>query len=295
MVGGRGSRPVLIGLAAAGVVAASGCGNEPTEAERVESVVLDMQDAYAEGDFRRLCESVTRKAWEEVGRTAHEYPWVCRRDLARAGGYIERTRAAGYSRMPAVEVGDVDGDRATVIADFGHGPARKVEFVKRAGSWKLNNFFGVTTGGAPLATAPPLRPGSHVDVSRTDGVRCGGVRPAGPMLRGYPTTLRLNDLGRIWIDELKTSGAIACNDVELCRANFVHRPWVGQIDDDMRARINVCLATCIGEFRDQLVLDLERERSRWRLVARDEVVGPGGWEIDGKWRLSAATLSVRPS
>jgi hypothetical protein len=109
-------------------------------------------------------------------------------------------------------------------------------------------------------------------------------------------TLRLNDRGRIWIDEFKTSGAIACNDVDLCRTDNVHRPWVGQVDGDMRARINACFATCIGEFRDQLVLDLERDAARWRLKAQDDIVGPGGWEIDGKWKLLASSkLEIRPS
>jgi len=109
-------------------------------------------------------------------------------------------------------------------------------------------------------------------------------------------TLHVDSRGRTWADDFQTVGPRACGDIRGCESNQLssqHRPWHGRIergpDGRLRHRfVDVCLDTCVGEYRGDWAVGMKRHGRGWRLRSSAAMVGSSGWLFKG-------TLDSRPS
>lgn len=329
---GRAAAAVAI-ISVFAALSAGGCGGSagPSEEQTVRDTLVELQESFDEGDLETVCDAMTFRAWQQVGTAGHGVPSRCVRDLGKAKKYIDDGRVDGYRRIPTVTAIDVDGRRAVATAAFGGGATSRVELVRRANGWALDNFYGNSSGGGNL-TAPPAGP-PRVKTAAFEspaGRRCSAVTQVGPVLNGVRSelrggcvvkaketadivfnvrtpfglfefgrcevsfTLRVDGRGGVWLEDLLGAGAIACNDVDHCRKNLVHRPWVGYIDGPHQLRMNACFQTCIGEYRGEIVLDLREKARSWNLRAEKLTVGDAsGWQVDGNWKVATNDLVLK--
>jgi hypothetical protein len=113
-------------------------------------------------------------------------------------------------------------------------------------------------------------------------------------------TLNVDADGTTFTDDFKVDTArLNCGDVEACGYKpKVSRqdPWVGQIERTaagLRQRFeSVCFNTCMGVYRGDLVLGLERFGGGWLLRADDAMVGSSGLVLDGTMEVPPAPVSL---
>jgi hypothetical protein len=145
------------GLAALLVLAVSiaGCGGGGggTEDERaVEAALKRTQQAFADGDLKSVCASLTAAGRAQIGQLGHDIlgdvpPQPCEPDLKLIAAGIEKgsgSEAATARRVTDIEI---DGDSATATVDFGGGASGAVPLADELGRWKVDALYG----GLPAA------------------------------------------------------------------------------------------------------------------------------------------------
>jgi hypothetical protein len=127
------------GLSSAALVA--GCGGG-SDSEQISELMGDVQQAFRKGDAATVCNSLSTAAQAHVGSAAHGDRDPCRADL---GVFIDMIREAPekdeHRQQPRIQRVEVEGDRATAVADYGRSAVR-VPLVREAGEWKVDALYG---------------------------------------------------------------------------------------------------------------------------------------------------------
>jgi outer membrane murein-binding lipoprotein Lpp len=194
-----GARVVAVG---AMLLALAGCGSE-SDADKVESAVVDLQQDVAEQRFDEACESMTPKVHKQLGESADRQVSRCTKDLDELVKLLRAGGGGGFSDAPGVAAVKVTGDRATATVEASDGSLIDVPFERRDGKWLLANFFGASTFPLPppespatfqtgrvrtaVLTGPPAKA-----VDPRSGARCSAVgERAGQIAAGgCATTIR---------------------------------------------------------------------------------------------------------
>ena len=321
----------LAAIAAAGALAATGCGGGSEEREAVAAAEAVTQ-AFARGDLRAVCARMTAAARRQIGTVAHGVPTTCPRDLREARALMF---PAAASHKPAVRfVGArIDGERGLVQA-LVDGRARLDVPVARVGDdWRLASFVGTTERAATrVARATrrvsfPPAAGRRLSVTDTSGSPCfpffddalaaidGGCRAvvSGEQLAisvatsfghyrfghcDLDYTVLVDRRGRTWIRDVRFGSPRldGCADLRACEsAAGDSLPWRGRIARDgsggLVHRIRACLDTCIGYHVGELDVRVVPSGARWRVEATGAAVGAAGLELHG--RLTTAPGAPR--
>jgi hypothetical protein len=115
-------------------------------------------------------------------------------------------------------------------------------------------------------------------------------------------TLDIEADGTTFTDDFEVdTSRLNCGDVEACGfepKTHSQEPWVGKIEhteNGLRQRFtNVCFNTCMGVYKGDLVLGLERFGGGWLLQAKDAMVGSSGLMLDGAMEAPPAPVELSP-
>lgn len=183
------ARIAAYGIAALAASALVGCGDDApqkvtTTGKSPRRALLEVQRAFAQRDLKSMCVLLTRSAREEVGKTAHNSPTTCLRDLDRLIGMIDSIDGWDDSEPPRFvrEVGD--GTRREVTVRTDDGWEATLPFAKEAGKWRLAAFVGTTRAALDRAekrmpeVSFPTAAGKPVVAATSGGTPCPPIRLA---------------------------------------------------------------------------------------------------------------------
>jgi hypothetical protein len=133
---------VAILLAASSCVV--GCGDpvdSPAE-QRARAAVEDFQHAFAEGNFEKACNLMTKSAHRFLGVGGHAVVQPCYHELRSLAIGIDRRLGDDGRQPPAITDVDLAGARATVTLRLEGGPPSHLPLVKEGSQWKLDAVYG---------------------------------------------------------------------------------------------------------------------------------------------------------
>lgn len=115
----------------------------------------------------------------------------------------------------------------------------------------------------------------------------------------YNYDLQVDGSGRTRMSGIISAGENPCNDVRPCK-NATRpgwAPWEGRIvrepDGGLLHRVDACIDTCLGQFKGQLVMRLDKRGRAWRASVRRDFVGTSGFVLEGgewDWRIPGLEL-----
>lgn len=126
-------------------LSANDCGRTPNSSldrDPVAVAVHDLQRAFLDGDAEAVCSRVTKKAQIQAGSMAHGTPSTCSADVRRAFQLFDVGNGWQDAENPKVTAVRKSGDRAIARVAVKGRQLADVPFVKVAGKWKLDSFFG---------------------------------------------------------------------------------------------------------------------------------------------------------
>lgn len=116
--------------------------------------------------------------------------------------------------------------------------------------------------------------------------------------------MRIAADGRFWLDDLSIGGPVPCNDTWPCappeviamrkrRIEVPPRtevpPWRGRLTaasgGGFEGSFGFCVDTCLGRYRGDVDVRMERKDGRWTMRAKSQGVGVGSMEVDAEWEL----------
>jgi hypothetical protein len=315
-----------IGLVALAPSSCGNGADKQRSAAEIRMVADEVGLALQQHDFRGICRQLTRSGRGQVGIAAHQ-DTTCQRNVGPLAQAIARAAEAG-DRPPKPLALDVQDDRARLTVGYESGATRAVPFAHEDGRWKLDAFVGAPLEPAapprlPGSTGPAVRVREVVDGRRIDcppvdtsilptvtggcSVEFTGRRLtlwAGTVAGAFPFTdcsakytAQIARDGEMWIDDFSIRGDRGCSDALPCSVqpgdpSAPVMPWAGRIyarpDGDFGAKLQICFATCVGQFEGRLELDVPQRGRRWR--GRSDA-STSGLDVQGAWR-SAAQLEV---
>jgi hypothetical protein len=125
-----------------GALGGTGCGAE-SDRDRIEAAVVDVQDAFASGHLRDVCDGLTRAGRKHVMSLGHSSSGSCARDL-RLIYQLVRDRDGGGRFGAGRELlsVNVQGKRAVARVSFGSSGSGLVHLTQEDGGWKVNGLWG---------------------------------------------------------------------------------------------------------------------------------------------------------
>jgi hypothetical protein len=167
------SRVALAVLMATVAIMASSCGDDGDTAEdrrEIRAAFAGLNKRVAERDLVGICRSMARSAQRQVGSIGHGEPSTCENDVRKFLKSIEDDPRSRPIR-PRIARMSIDGDRATVIADYEPGDdAGAFRFEREDGRWKLGLVFS-TTATAPYDLGTTVKGLPSLGVEDTLGPR----------------------------------------------------------------------------------------------------------------------------
>ena len=297
-------------IVALGIVVIPGCGGA-TDGDKIEDRLTAVQVAFDAGDLRTACQGMTERAKLLIGFMAHSAATTCPLDLRRVRGWMADGERSEIGPAPRVVDVNVDGRHAKATVEQPGSPPYSVRLARRGDDWKLDGVFDagastfqefsdvppdrgpppgpVTSAAAPVG-APTCEPTCEIEAQSP--MRLTVLNAFGRMFLSKCTihfTLRVDADGSTTTNDFYAAGENACGDVRACATNQTntrHRAWNGQIertsDGKLRHRfVDVCLDTCVGEYRGDWAVGIERRGTGWRLQSDSAMVGTTGWLFDG--------------
>jgi hypothetical protein len=167
------------------VAAIAACGSENEERsprqdrQDVRAAFAELRAALADRDPNRACAEVSEATGRQAGSTGHLRPTACSRDMRKLFASVDGPGSGGRAVRPRVDEIALDGERAVVVADFGHDATGAFPFLREDGEWRLDSLYGHTaTAVYPMGTPVP-------------GIGVLSKREAyGPRLGGAPAAVR---------------------------------------------------------------------------------------------------------
>lgn len=143
-------RGIALGAVLALTLGATACGE--SDEDRVRAAVESLQEDFAAGDIVAVCDAMSDRSKQQVGRVGHQRkPTTCRRDMLALLNSIPRQAmfygetAPNLRRLPKPEVTGVEisGTKAIAETDL-NGHPLSIPMIERDGEWQLDDFFVIT-------------------------------------------------------------------------------------------------------------------------------------------------------
>lgn len=137
----------VAGIMATGV-AISACGGSGSDAdeEQIRAAIERTQKAFAAGDLRAVCASLTKDGQRQIGQLGHDIigapPEPCAPELALIADAIKQNGGLARALRPKVIDIEVDGDKATATVRFDRRGQGAVPLAKERDEWKVDALYG---------------------------------------------------------------------------------------------------------------------------------------------------------
>jgi hypothetical protein len=130
------------------VIGISSCGGSDSNAddEQIRAAIARTQKAFAAGNLRAVCASLTKDGQRQIGQLGHDIigapPEPCPPELALVADGIKQNGGLAQALRPKVVSIEVDGNRAIALVEFDRRGRGAVPLAKERGEWKVDALYG---------------------------------------------------------------------------------------------------------------------------------------------------------